>query len=309
MPAGLSYGPVSFNAQLTTWDANGLNQTTSAFSGFTPAFSGNGFTSTVDLPEKSVLTITYTASVQDPEPLRALLQAVHNARNGEPGNFEINLVNTATFGGNVDRTATVRMRGSIPAAPGPNIGNAFSKTSDWSSRNVVTDEDDNLVPPQDITYTLKVDLGQWDNSGGNFSLARNVVISDDLPAGASWNTSDLEFIKIASGSGITLSLLTACPADQVAMESQPVGSYCVNGQRLLINVGQNSATNLTIAVKAKVNSLDGLTANQGTTPIVGATPYRLRNDALYYYRAGDPYTARRDVTVVNELVTAHKKAR
>ncbi|QWF23199.1 carboxypeptidase regulatory-like domain-containing protein [Nocardioides sp. LMS-CY] len=289
LPAGLGYVTGSFAGQLTSWDADGLNRTTGPFA-FTPTVAGGSFTGSVDVPGPSILTITYQAEVTDVAALEALLQARYDALGGATGSFEIQLTNTATFG-TTDRTASVRLRGNVP---GVNIGQAFTKTADWSTRNVVTDADGNLTPPADITYMLKADLRQW-TGGPNFTLDRNVVISDDLPAQATWNTTAADFV---TASGITLTQAATCPADAAAFAGDVfVGQYCVSGQRLLINVGKDNTTNASIAVKAQLTTVAGL-EQTGTTTVEDATPYRLRNVAAFHYRDGAPYNAQRDVTVV-----------
>lgn len=289
LPAGLGYVADSFTAQLTKWDADGLNRSTGPFT-FAPTVSGNSFNGSVDVPGPSVLSITYRAKVTDIAALEALLQAKYDALDGDTGNYEIKLTNTANFGG-VDKTASIRLRGTVA---GVDVGQAFAKTADWSSKNVVTDEDGGLTPPADITYTLKADLRQW-TGGPHFTLDRNVVISDVLPSQAHWNTAAPDFI---TASGITLTQVTTCPADAAAFADDAfVGRWCVDGQRLLVNVGQDNTTNASIAVKAQLDTVDGLTQT-GTTTVKDATPYRLRNIAGYHYRSGDPYNAQRDVTVV-----------
>lgn len=300
LPGAMEYVAGSFAATITTWDSNGLNKSTDPFA-FSPLITGNSFTSTVNVPGAgardangpSQLRITYRAKISASQvsALQSTLQAQHDALGGLPGNFQTTLVNSASFGG-AAQTASVRLRGTVP---GVNVGSAFGKTADWSTKNVVTDGSGNLTPPADIIYTFKVDLRPWDGHNANFTLGRNVVIADVLPAQASWKTSDPAFV---TASGITLSAAASCPAtlNDFAADGH-VGQYCIDGQNLWINVGRNNTTNATIAVKAKVNSVTGLTQT-GTTTVRDAVPYRLRNDADYHYRTGSPHQARRDVTVV-----------
>ncbi|MGE3619490.1 MAG: SdrD B-like domain-containing protein [Acidimicrobiia bacterium] len=289
LPAGLDYVSGSFTAQLTSWDADGLNRTVDPFT-FVPTVTGNAFSGTVNVPGPSILTVGYRAEVTDLAALEALLQTQYDNLGGGTGNFEIQLTNTASFGA-VDRTASIRMRGTVA---GVNIGQAFGKTADWSSRNVLADEDGTLTPPADITYTLRADLRQW-TGGPNFTLDRNVVVSDILPTQASWNTTAPDFI---TASGITLTQATSCPADVADFAADAfIGQYCVDGQRLLINVGKDNTTDASIAVKAQLNTVQGLT-EAGSTTIEDATPYRWRNIADFDYRSGSPYQATHDVTVV-----------
>lgn len=300
LPSQMEYVTGSFQGQITTWDDNGLNQATDPFT-FTPTVTGNSFTGTVSVPGAgsrnpdgpSRLRITYKAKITASQvsALQAILQSQHDALGGNTGNFETNLINTADFAG-TSRTASVRLRGTVP---GVNVGNAFSKGSDWSTKNVVTDSSGNLTPPADLTYTFRANLTLWDGHNSHFTLGQNVVISDVLPANASWNSSDPAFV---AATGIALTQEATCPATDAAFGADGfVGKYCVDGQRLLINVGRDNTTNALVSVKAKVNSTTGLT-QAGTTTIEDAVPYRLRNDANYTYRSGAPYLARRDVTVV-----------
>lgn len=290
LPAGLEYVAGSFAGQLTSWDATGLNRETNPFA-FTPTISGGtSFSGTVDVPGPSILTITYVARVTDTAPLRDLLQVEYDARNGESGNYQITPTNTATFG-TVDRTASFRMRGTIA---GVNIGQAFGKDASWSSRTVAPAADGSLTPPTDITYTLRADLTRW-TGGPNFTLDRNVVISDELPTQASWKTGDAEFI---TATGITLTAAATCPVAVADFADDAfVGQYCVDGRRLFVNVGRDNGTNASIQVKAQLNTVTGLSEG-GDTSIEGATALQWPNTANYHYRQGNPYAAARNVTVV-----------
>jgi DNA-directed RNA polymerase II subunit RPB1 len=289
LPAGLSYTAGSFSGQLTSWDSNGLNRTTSAFP-FTPVLAGNSFTGSVDVPGPSILKLTYQATVTDVAALESALQTQYDALGGASGNFQISLTNTAGFG-STKHSASVRLRGTVA---GVNLGAAFGKTASWSTKDVVTKADGSLTPPADITYTLKADLRQWTGANPNFTLGRNVVITDPLPTQATWNTADPAFL---TSTGITLTQV-ACPATPADFAADSyVGDYCVDGQTLRVNVGKDNTTNAQIMVKAQLNTVTGLTQS-GSTPIVGAVPYQWRNTATFDYRNGAPYSVNRDVTVV-----------
>ncbi|MBL5974490.1 MAG: hypothetical protein D3X82_12210 [Candidatus Leucobacter sulfamidivorax] len=131
--AYLAYQAVT-GATITTWDADGLNRTQSAFP-FTPTPSGNGFTWTGDIPGPSQLAITYTARIADDAQrlaLQAELQAAYNAAAGNPGAFPasaLTMPNTATFGGVDTRTANIGIQGSIA---GPGIGAGTGKSHNWT---------------------------------------------------------------------------------------------------------------------------------------------------------------------------------
>lgn len=295
LPAGLGYVAGSFTEQRTTWDADGLNQTTSEQAAITPAITGSSFTWATDLVGPSSTLIRYQATVTDIAAIQAALQSEYEALPEGFGQFEHLLTNTATFGDeSTTRQASVRLRENVPNPnPGPNLGQAFGKTSDWSTRNVVTSEDGTLTPPADLVYTFGVDLGGWDGSNPNRVLDQNVVISDVLPGQATWNTGAADFIT-----GLPLTEAATCPADAAAFADDTfVGQYCVDGQRLLVNVGDDTAVDAEIAVRAQVITVAGL-EQTGSTTIEDAVPYLLRNSADFDYRDGSPYRATRDVTVV-----------
>ncbi|HQZ32953.1 MAG TPA: SdrD B-like domain-containing protein [Ilumatobacteraceae bacterium] len=289
LPTGLDYVAGSFAGLLTTWDPAGLNRATAPFA-FVPTVTGNAFSGTVTVPGPSILALTYKAKVTDAAALEAALQAKYDLLGGSTGNFEISVTNTASFDG-ISKTAAVRLRGNVA---GVNVGAAFAKNADWSTKNVIADESGNLTPPIDITYTLRADLRAWDGNGVNFTLARNVVISDSLPTQATWNTAAPDFI---TSTGISLTFAGTCPDATAFAADAFVGQYCLAGQLLLVNVGKDNTTNASIAVKSQLTTVAALTPT-GSTTIEDAVPYRWRNIAEFNYRSGSPYTATRDVTVV-----------
>jgi DNA-directed RNA polymerase II subunit RPB1 len=285
LPSYLGYDAGSFTSTLTTWDANGLNKTTSAPAPYPATVNGNAFTSTTDVPGPSILTITYTVHVTDPAGLAAALQAQLQGKAGGTS-YTLALQNTASFNGHQDQ-ATVNVKGTVPSAPCTGLcTHTLSKASSWNSRNVLTDADGNLTPPQEIVYTLKANVGTTDAT-----LPVNVVLSDPLPTNASWNSTDAQFIT-----GTALTKAADCPDATTFAGDGYVGQWCVNGQTLLVNLGNNKSTNVTMNVKALVNNVG--TTQGGTTTIVGATPYQLSNTASLAYGGAGPVTASKTVTVV-----------
>lgn len=299
LPANLAYLAGSFSAQLTTWDADGLNRETNPFA-FSPTITGNSFTSDVTLPENSILVITYAVTVPDEAArvaLQAQLQAAADARNGDPGNFFISLQNTATFGTET-RSATLRLTGTLPATPGPNPGSAFGKTSDWTTQELKANADGTLTPPEAITYTLHADLAQWDGRDANYTLTRNVVIRDALPTQASWNTGDAAFLTATGNLALTRAADSVTCADADMATDAQIGTYCVNGQTLLINLGKTLSTSVDIAAKAQLNTVTGLPDHPDGTTVKDGHAYRLRNTAQFFYQSGNPYSATRDAKIV-----------
>lgn len=289
LAAGLGFVGGSFEATLTT--AEGAVPYT-----FAPAFSGNSFVGTVDVPEQSTLRITYQVQITDIAALQTALQAQFDARNDSPGNYEILLPNDAVFGEEHERSVNVRIRGNIP---GVGIGNNFNKSGSWTLRDVIADTDGSLQHPAEMTYTLRANLTPWDERNTNFTLQRNVVISDTLIGQASWKTSDAEFLTI-SGDGPIQSLteatgFTGSVADFA--DNAHVGQYALVGQTLMINVGRNNTTNVSIQVKAQLNTVAGLSGN-GNTTVVDGTHYPWNNRAQFHYRAGNPENRDHNVGIV-----------
>ncbi len=276
--AGLGYLPETFLAELTT--SEGTSEVP-----FVPAFSGNSFTGTVNVPAQSSLKITYQAQVTNVTALEDLLRTQYLARDNAPGNYEITLPNVATFGGDIERTANVRLRGNIP---GVGIGNNFAKTGNWTLQNVVADKDGTLTPAAEMVYTLSANLTPWDGRNENFTLTKNVVISDTLIDQASWNTG-AGFITI-SGEGPVTTLTEAQSFSGNAADFADqayVGKYAVVGQTLFVNIGNDKTTQVSIQAKAQLNTVAGLTGTDNTTVIDG-THYPWNNRAQFHYRDGAP---------------------
>lgn len=289
LPDGLGYSPdpVQITATETTWDANGYNPQQGSRTFALDGSTSGDFTGHVvgDLVGPSVLTLTYTVQVDDVDALDTALQAAFDARNGAPGNYETNLTNTATFGGDTTAEANVRLRGTV-AGPCPSCG-AFGKSGDLTTANRLANEDGTLLDPVDLTYTLGANLAQWDGHSPNFELNDNVVIEDDLLPQASWSTGAGFLTVTGSGPITTLTEAATCPATAAEFAGDAfVGTYCVNGSKLLVNVGRNQATNISIAAKAQLNTVSGLPT---VGEVEGGDRYRVRNTATYRW-GGATYT-------------------
>ncbi len=285
LPNYLGYDSGSFTSTLTTWDANGLNRSTTAPAPYPVAISGGSFASATSVPGPSVLTISYTVHVTDPAGLAAALQTQLAGRPAGTSRT-LALQNIANFNGHTDR-ATVNVRGTIPSAPCTGLcTHTLSKASSWDSRNVLTDAHSDLTPPQAITYTLKVNVGTTDAA-----LPANVVLSDPLPTGMAWNSTDPQFLT-----GAALTKAADCPDAATFAGDAYVGTWCVAGQILRINFGNNKNTTAAINAKALVTSVAGLTPS-GTAGASGGTPYQLSNTANVTYGAANPLTASKTITV------------
>lgn len=284
----LSFVEDSFTAELTTIEG------TKPFE-FVPSFEGKAFTGPVDVPAQSTLRITYQAKVTDVAALETKISERWKALDNLPGNYEVLLPNVALFGDEHERTANVRLQGKIP---GVGIGNNFAKNGNWTLRSVVADDSGALQPAAEMSYTLRADLTPWNAQNPNFTLTQNVVIRDTLIDQASWLSGDdfLTFSGAAPFDEITEAKDFTGTARDFAAKKY-VGQYALMGQTLLVNVGDDKNTKIDIKVKAKLNTVTGLTANTDTT-VVGGTKYPWPNRAEFYYHAGDPATRDHNAEVI-----------
>ena len=310
LPEYLNYVGGSFTSSLRTWDENGWNQTDTPLTGattpaaFAPTVDAaeRSFTGTMDLVGPAVLTINYQATVAneaDRVALESALREQYEARNGAAGNYSLNLDNVATFGPDDERTrdARISITGNTPGpctvGCGGDIG--FGKGVDWDApsyeREFITAEDGTILnaagTPEaaDLTYRFRANLTGFDDRNPNYTLNRNVVLVDALPATAAvtWNTGASPFISVAEGT-LPLTSVGTCSVDQAEFGSTTdAGSYCVSadGKTLMVNLGQDNSTNVLIEAQASLTSLAGLAENGGT-PIEGATRYILPNRANFY---------------------------
>lgn len=297
LPDGFAYvAPLAITATETTWDANGYNAEQGSRTFAVDSSTSDGFDGHVvgDLVGPSVLKLTYTVRVDDVNALDAALQTAFDARNGAPGNYEINPRNTATFGADATASATIRLRGTV-AGPCPSCG-AFAKTGDLGTVNELTRDDGTLLEPVDIGYTLRANLAQWDGHSPNYTLGTNVVIRDDLLSQAEWMTGAGFVTVTGTGPVTTLTEAASCPATASAFAADEyVGQYCVDGQRLLINVGNDPSTNITIAARAQLNTVAGL-PTEGS--VDNGERYRVRNTATYTWGSSSYGTPNVDGYVV-----------
>lgn len=297
----------------TQWDANGLNPTPiTALSGFAAEVGNDdrSFTGQLTINGPAKVAIAYQARITDRGPiLTRLQQRALDPENAEYGEFKLALENTAKFvtpSGTTERKASTEITGRID---GPcltvcdGLGNtAFDKSDDWASaqREFVTDAAGNIVSSADrarIEYRFKADLSQWDARNGvdglpnpAFELQRNAVISDVLPSQASWSTANPSFITF-DGSSPEFTSLTkftgACTIADIEIDAN-IGSYCVDGQTLLVNVGANKGTRVTVKALAALTTVAGL-PKSGSTSVSGGTAYALRNEAKFRWFPGVSY--------------------
>lgn len=277
--ASMEYVPGSFAANLTTWDANGLNKTTAPLPSLVPSITGNTFTyAGVDLPADSKLAITYSArlSAAAIASLQADLQAKADAVNkATGGNFVSQpFANTLVVTGvPTNRTAQFTVRGSIAQPAIPNLPAVMTKSSNLPANTVVeVDDDGTLVEPVAVTYTLGADLRDFTPA---YPLTQNVVIRDTLPAQMEWVTG-AGFITATDETGAPVPLTRVADVTPTDFAGDAyIGRYMVFGQDLWINVGANEDHKYSYAVKARIVSVDGVptTVRPASLPTV-ETLYR-----------------------------------
>jgi serine-aspartate repeat-containing protein C/D/E len=285
LPAGMEYVSGSFGGSQTTWDASGLNKVTNNALEFAPTIAGNAFAGTVNLPASSRTTLTYKATVANEAAraaLEAQLQTEYNKIAATGGSYSVKLKNTATFGGNTERTASVSIGGSVAGPSGPNLGNAFNKEAAWASTVLNPAEDGTLNPAADVTYTLKADLREWSGENTLKTLTGNMVVWDTLPSQMKWKTGDASFIVATSDPAGTVAMpLTKATSfsgnAQAFKAEQYVGQYYVDEatQTLFVNVGRDNTQQVKIAAKAQLTTVTGLPVN--STKVPGQRDYTVKN--------------------------------
>lgn len=264
----MEYAASSFAANLTTWDANGLNKTTTLLSTWTPTFGAATFAySDVSLPKDSKLVITYYATLKASEvaQLQAALQTSYdaNVKSTGYGTYSVgpftNTMSVSGVTGTKKTSFTVSRTISAPA--GPNYSSAFSKSSSLANGTVITrDAAGEITAPLAVTYTLVANLAFF--TGTVPALTRNVVVTDVLPAQVDWLAGDSSFLTVTDSANVPVAFtkVTGIAAADFKGDSY-IGTYQVDGKNLWINLGQNSTQRYTIKVKGQIVSLAGI----GTT--------------------------------------------
>lgn len=254
------------SATLTTWDASGLNKTTTTLAAPAVTDGATSLTFTTDLPANSVLDVTYQARIDSAQlgALRDALQAKYDAVKTTGGDWKIALSNSAVIGSFGTKTATGQVGGNVAGPWTPDLW-AFSKygwLTDGPDSQWVTTSSTSAPyvfdSPVKVMWALNANLSQWDGSTPERTLGQNVVITDQLPTGQAWNTADASFIQlINASSGATLPL-TAAPAGTTAAQMSGgafVDQYLVDGDTLVVNIG-TAARNLRLQAKAIISSVD-----------------------------------------------------
>lgn len=286
----LEYVTSSFAANLTTWDSNGLNKTTTTLAA-TPTFGTHSFTySAMDLPLASKLAITYDARLSSAAiaQLQADLQASYNLIDPAVGGTfsSSSFLNTlAVTGVAATPTQSFTISRTVTPPAGPNYGSAFAKSSSLSNNTVVSlDSGGNLAAPVAVTYTLGAHLSYF--TGAVPALDRNVVVTDTLPSQVTWLSSDPAFIvvKDEANNPVTLTQVSGLSAADFATDAN-IGKYQVAGQALWINFGHDSAHDYSAAVKAQVVSLAGIstTSQPSSLPTVQTRYNGPKNSAIFTF--------------------------
>ncbi|WP_222843258.1 SpaA isopeptide-forming pilin-related protein [Microbacterium sorbitolivorans] len=290
----LAYNQGSFTAKLTTWDENGLNKSVDDIDLAGLSFDGQSFEiSGLDLPEQSVLTISYTASVSADkvDALRDALQVqadkVIDANTGNGGWFGVDLKNSATINGAGETTGSFGVGANVPGDSRPNTGAAFAKSVDvQGDQTIALDEDGKtLTEPIDVTYTLQADLTQFaEYADTRYALSHNVVINDfpEQPAivlgGTITATVNGEARALTEATGVSV-------ADFFGDDY--VGTYQwfdrEDGSRgFRVNVGQDTTEKWILTVPGQIVSIEGAN-EQGVWDAKIAKKYQAANTADFYY--------------------------
>ena len=294
----LEYDPAGFTAELTTWDEDGLNRTTAAFPlpAGQPTITGRSFTlAGLDIPEQSVLVISYAAHVaaDQVDDLEAALQAqADEIDSSVGGDFSVSLDNGAAIDGGAAVTRTATITAHKPREPQPGPGSAFTKSSDLADPYALDPDGDGVLDlPVPVTYTLTADLTQFDlgthpDYDGKYALTDDVIVTDTLPNGLEWTGA------VAAAAPNALTAFAGTAADFAADSDE--GEYLIDGQTLRVNVGEDVTRNWRISAGARIVSVDSLPSSTNTGSPQIREVYTVGNSATFAYtdgRGSHSYTA------------------
>ncbi len=288
----------SFTAVQHTWDANGLNRTTTNYT-FPSAVSINGQVATipVNVPARSELKITYSAKIEDAaglEKLREVAQAVYDAKKNHSvkKTFPVGLGNTIDIrgaganGGNLSGSTSVSM-GSV-GVPGTLNSSGLSKSVNNGTEEITTAPaaDGTLATPVPVTYLLTANI-KYNRESGVYTnqaepvLTENVVVVDTLPSYASWDITDPAFVT--SNNNYRLATGVECTFANMKQDAQ-VRTYCVSGNTFIANFGKQDAVDTgRIWLKAKINSVAGLQKFEDNSVSPAIQRWRPNNTARFYF--------------------------
>lgn len=286
----LSIDLSSVTASLTTWDADGLNKTTSAHA-VSPTSTSSGFSLTTEVPATSVLQLNYTASVKDEAAraaLEAALQTAYDAVAETGGSWGYTFDNAVSYSDGVGSSTASRSIQKNLEVRRPDQAAAFAKSASPSTVGPaeVTDATDagaDLVSPHSVNYTLTADLTQFAGFEGTpFELEDNVVLVDTLPAQATW-TIPADGLPISGWDDDLLmpaTDLTGSIADAMAADEQ-VGRYYVDGQKLYVNLGRNTTGSYAVTAAATINDL--FNTHPSTDWATKVVTYTVTNSVVFRY--------------------------
>ncbi|MSS84671.1 hypothetical protein FYJ24_07815 [Actinomycetaceae bacterium WB03_NA08] len=245
-----------------TRDSEGLNYTKSEVAPV--LISGTGFTHTFEAEANSTYTFTYQAKVADLEGLQQRLQEAYDNSSQQPGSsFSVKLNNTVVDGDGKTGSHDTWFGGNVPSEPvepQPAVDDAFKKSSDLPSPYVtIVNEDGTLPASIPVTYTLNAKLSTWaDFEDSKYALTTNVVITDTLPDQTSW-TGTVSATGIA-GHETLQRAPEGVTAEQLAGDDY-VGMYLLEGKTLIVNVGKDTSSDVTVTAGAQIDTLQGLSTS------------------------------------------------
>jgi len=297
----LEYMGGAVAVDVDTWDANGLNHTSSTTS-FVPTYtlaSGTtpaSFTGDMNLAANSRYTFTYQARVAPDQvaALEATLQAQYDALPLGVGSISTSLGNSVVFPDS-GQTAGVGVQVGKSFA-GPDADGAFSKSVSPAQVVATLAADGTLPTAVPLTYTLTANLGTWNGASPAFVLDRNVVIADTPPTGIVWDATDPATFLQVTGATLTQAVGFAGTAADFADDAY-VGQWALVGSTLLVNVGKDAATQVSIAAKATAQAAGA--KNIHYTPPGYEAQYQSTNTATFTYAASGTVSKGADFTVLD----------
>jgi|GEM_PF-1577828 len=262
-------------AVLTSWDSDGLNKTTAPIA-FPITAGAAGFTTTIDLPVNSMLTVDYTAELADQSAVdqaEADLQALWLEHTDTDGAIWKAYGNTVSDGAH-SHSANY---GFWWRADQPDPGSALVKWGRPYTQIVHVAAGTAIDAPASVTWNFRADLTGWDGSNKYRTLNQDVILEDPLLGDHVWDTAAADFLTIAQdGTPVTPVVATS----QADVADGPAFSVWVDPatQTLWVNLGQQPDV-ITLQAKSQVLSVAGLSSSGNGT----ATDYSVPNRAIYHY--------------------------
>ena len=239
----LVYDPTSFEMYVETWDSAGWNKTKSVISSDYLTISDNTFmVKGYNLPANSKVTINYKAKIANSVLFEEQLNTSLSDQklNGKYGSVQQVLTNQAIINGEKkdgNLKQTIEIAGEKEATyPSGVVTKSVDQTIAYAKK-----EENGELTPLPLKYTISVDLTKFNQTGVK-SLTDNLIVTDKLPQGLSFDSNSINVVGMSIKEGI------------VDTTDQTVGNYEITNTGFKINLGKQPSK-YTITVDAKIKDI------------------------------------------------------